>query len=242
LCVSAHPASADFDPGGRKRPPPKSPGGVRRPPPKRPPAGPVVDKRSPDALIKRYTGIVLSQPAAPFPLQRLAQLYRERDGNLKKLVVDFETRAAAEGDDAWSARVALAGIYKQDGRHDDAIKTYETAIAQKPDAPAPLLALAHLREDKGDTSEARTLYEKALPLLKVGAEIEQTRRVLMSLSLELKDFEAAKKQHNELIKRAKGSLFVKAELGRALMSRGQHERAEAPPRLGSGAGKAEKDG
>jgi len=228
LCVSADPASADFDPSGRKRPPPKPPGGVRRPPPRKPPpAGPAVDKRSPDALIKRYTGIVLSQPAAPFPLQRLSQLYRERDGNLKKLVVDFESRAAGDDDDAWSARVALAGIYKQDGRHDDAIKTYETAITQKPDAPAPLMALAHLREDKGDTTEARALYEKALPLLKVGAEIEQTRRVLMSLSLDLKDFEAAKEQHAELIKRAKGSLFVKAELGRALMSRGHHERAES---------------
>jgi hypothetical protein len=45
-------------------------------------------------LIDRYTKIVLQQPGAPFPLQRLAQLYRDRDGNVTKLVADFEKRAS----------------------------------------------------------------------------------------------------------------------------------------------------
>ena len=42
--------------------------------------------QSPQVLIDRYTKIVLSQPGSVFPLQRLAQLYREKDGNLKGLV------------------------------------------------------------------------------------------------------------------------------------------------------------
>ncbi|WP_437679334.1 HEAT repeat domain-containing protein [Sorangium sp. So ce131] len=182
---------------------------------------------SSDALIARYTAIVLSQPSAPFPLQRLAQLYRERDGNLKKLVEEFERRAAQPGADAWASKVVLAGVYKQDGRYEDAIKTYEAAIADRPQDPSAILALAQLEADRGDKARARGHYEKALPLLKVPADVEQTRRTLLALCLDLSDFAGAKAQHDALVKNAQGSLFVKAELGRELAARGHHARAEA---------------
>ncbi|WP_437637802.1 tetratricopeptide repeat protein [Sorangium sp. So ce854] len=243
--------AADFDPSGRnKRPRPKPPkaGGGKpgpaarpqpgpRPRPGRPADGPQAKpdeagdgKRSGpsnDALIARYTAIVMSQPSAPFPLQRLAQLYRERDGNLKKLVEEFERRAAQPGADAWASKVVLAGIYKQDGRYDDAIKTYEAAIADRPQDPAAMMALAQLEADRGDKARARARYEKALPLLKVPADVEQTRRTLLALCLDLSDFQGAKAQHDALVKTAQGSLFVKAELGRELSARGHHARAEA---------------
>ncbi|MGK3996170.1 HEAT repeat domain-containing protein [Sorangium sp. So ce1024] len=240
--------AADFDPSGRNkrpRPKPPRPGGGKPGPAARPQPGPrpqpagrpqakpdeAGDGRrsgpSNDALIARYTAIVVSQPGAPFPLQRLAQLYRERDGNLKKLVEEFERRAAQPGADAWASKVVLAGIYKQDGRYDDAIKTYEAAIADRPQDPAAMMALAQLEADRGDKARARAHYEKALPLLKVGADVEQTRRTLLALCLDLSDFEGAKAQHQALVKNAQGSLFVKAELGRELAARGHHARAEA---------------
>ncbi|HTN92209.1 MAG TPA: tetratricopeptide repeat protein, partial [Sorangium sp.] len=249
--------AADFDPSGRgKRPKPKAPKpGVSKPGPagrpqpgRQPQPGPRPQpaaqepqakpdpadagdaKRggpSNDALIARYTAIVMSQPSAPFPLQRLAQLYRERDGNLKKLVEEFERRAAQPGADAWASKVVLAGVYKQDGRYDDAIKTYEAAIADRPQDPAAMMALAQLEADRGDKARARAHYEKALPLLKVPADVEQTRRTLLALSLDLSDFDGAKAQHEALVKNAQGSLFVKAELGRELAARGHHARAEA---------------
>ncbi|WP_437837505.1 tetratricopeptide repeat protein [Sorangium sp. So ce1153] len=249
--------AADFDPSGRgKRPKPKAPKpGVSKPGPagrpqpgRQPQPGPRPQpaaqepqakpdpaeagdaKRggpSNDALIARYTAIVMSQPSAPFPLQRLAQLYRERDGNLKKLVEEFERRAAQPGADAWASKVVLAGVYKQDGRYDDAIKTYEAAIADRPQDPAAIMALAQLEADRGDKARARAHYEKALPLLKVPADVEQTRRTLLALSLDLSDFDGAKAQHEALVKNAQGSLFVKAELGRELAARGHHARAEA---------------
>ncbi|AKT42377.1 tetratricopeptide repeat protein [Chondromyces crocatus] len=235
--------AADFDPSGRgrKKPPkpaPPKPGGATsrptqpKPGPAKPPApqpgGDETGGKAPsqDALVARYTAIVLSQPSAPFPLQRLAQLHRERDGNLKKLVEDFEKRAAQPGAEAWAAKVALAGIYRQDGRYDDAIKTYEAAITEKPTDPAPILALAQLEGDRGDKTSARARYEKALPLIKVAAEIEQIRRTLLGICLDLKDFTAAKSYHDALVKGAQGSLFVKAELGRELSARGHHDRAE----------------
>src|SRR5262249_47718701 len=42
-----------------------------------------------------------------------------------------------------------------------------------------------------------------------------------------KDFEGAKHYHEALVKAAGGSLFVRAELGRELLSRGSYDRAEA---------------
>lgn len=226
----------DFDPrgrGGKKPVKPTKPtnptGGTppAKPQPKNPVDGEEKGPKSPEVQIARYTAIVLAQPSAPFPLQKLAQLHRERDGNLKKLIADFEQRAAGTGDEAWAAKVALAGIYKHDGRYDDAIKTYEAAITEKPKESAPLLALGQLQVDRGDKKAARGSYEKALPLLKENADIEQVTRTLMQLCLDLKDTEAARKFHAGLVKSAQGSLFVKAELGREMMSRGQYELAEA---------------
>lgn len=236
--VAPKDAAAQFDPTGRnkKKPKPTAPKPTSPKPVPQKPDAPQTPKPQADdeskagpgsaALITRYTAIVLSQPAAPFPLQRLAQLYRERDGNLKKLVAEFEKRAADSGPDAWAARVVLAGIYKQDGRYDEAVKAYEAAIAERPKEPDPIMALAQLASDRGDKSVARGHYEKALGLLKNAADIEQTTRTLMTLSLDLKDFEGAKKYHDALVKTAQGSLFVKAELGRELLSRGHYEKAE----------------
>lgn len=228
-------AAADFDPTGRNKKPkptspkPTSPKPVAPKPTSPKPGADEESKAGPGspALIARYTAIVLSQPAAPFPLQRLAQLYRERDGNLKNLVAEFEKRAADTSPDAWAARVVLAGIYKQDGRYSDAVKAYEAAIAERPKEPDPILALAQLASDRGEKAAARGHYEKALALLKNAADIEQTTRTLMTLALDLKDFEGAKKYHDALVKTAQGSLFVKAELGRELLSRGHYELAEA---------------
>ncbi len=244
--LDANPAQAgDFDVSGRRKP--KKPGG-NKPGAGGKPAKPGAGKpnngnpnngnptakpgegedgsKKPEALIARYTAIVLAQPA-PFPLQRLAQLHRDRDGNLKKLIEDFEKRAAGTGDEAWAATVALAGILKIDGQLPEAVAKYEAAVAAKPKESVPLLALAQLEQDRGNKAEARTRYEEALPLLKESAEVEQTTRLLMQLSLDLKDLEGARKHHAALVKGGQNSLFIQAELGREMMSRGLYEEAEA---------------
>ena len=230
----------DFDPRGRRKPPPgnpkpppgnpKPPPGNPKPPPgnPKPPANPD-DPKGPGAgvLIERYTKIVLSQPGSPFPLQRLAQLYRERDGNVAKLIVDFEQRATTADKEQYAATVTLAGLYKIDGRGADAIKTYEKAIALKPDDPTAILALARSLQDRGDTGPARQRYEQALALQTVQVDKEQTLRTLMALSLDDKDWAAAKKWHTQIVKLQPNSLFVKGELGRELYNRAEFERAEA---------------
>jgi len=221
---------AQFNPEGRKKTRPAQPAPVR-PKPARPAqpsdtSGEAASGKAPSnqALIARYAGIVMNQPGAQFPLQRLAELYRERDGSLDQLIADFENRAAQPGPNQWNALVALAGIYKQDGRTAQAIATYEKAIAEKPKNPVALTALAHLHQDKGQTEPAKARFEEALPHL-TGADREQALRTLVQLSLDLKKYEDAKRHHAELVKLAQGSFFVRAELGRELLLRGEYQRA-----------------
>ncbi|MDF2694165.1 MAG: lyase domain protein repeat-containing protein, partial [Labilithrix sp.] len=241
--VAPHASGDDFDPRGRKKPgAPSKPGGPSKPGagPSKPGAGATPPKpggrpagptnadagQSQTVLIERYTKVVLAQPGSPFPLQRLAQLYRDKDGNLGGLVKDFEARAAQGGTDQYAITVTLAGIYKIDGRTDDAIKTYEKAIALKNSDPVALLALARLLQDRGEVAGARKRYEDALALQTVPADKEQTLRTLMTLALDAKDWSGAKGFHQQLVKMQPQSLFVKGELGRELFQRAEYEKAE----------------
>ncbi|MGO8994807.1 MAG: tetratricopeptide repeat protein [Polyangiaceae bacterium] len=225
LGLTSRARADDFDPRGRhRRPPAHETPKHGAPGPSAPPPQSATGPAS-AALIERYAHIVLSQPGAAFPLQRLAQLYRDKDGSLKGLVADFERRAAATGPDQYAASVALAGIYKLDGRTDEAIATYTKAIELKPSDAAGLLALAHLLQDRGDPA-ARGRYESALALQTVPADREQTLRTLMTLALDAKDWDAADGWHAQLVKMQPTSLFVRGELARELFTRGEYGRAE----------------
>ncbi|MBN2196422.1 MAG: tetratricopeptide repeat protein [Polyangiaceae bacterium] len=228
--MAADEALAQFSPGGRRKPKPATGVPAARPagggqPAAAVPAPTAASAPSDAALIARYTGIVLAQPGASFPLQRLADLYRQRDGKLDALVADFERRAEDPGAQRWSALVALAGIYHRAGDPQRAIATYERAIAEQPQSPVARLALAELLVDRGDRAGARTQYEAALPLLKADAEREQVLRQLMTLCLDLKDVAGARRHHEELVKRAQGSFYVRGELARELFVRGDYAAA-----------------
>src|SRR5690349_14511162 len=92
------PAQEDFDPSGRRARPQ---GGRKKK--KDDDDNDGEKKPNTDKLIKRYTGILLKSPAEQFPLQKLTELYRKRDGNIDKLVEDFEARAAADDAEQFNA-------------------------------------------------------------------------------------------------------------------------------------------
>lgn len=160
-------AHAQFNPQGRKKARPGSaaarpkPAGSSAP---RAPAKPAAssagtgDGPSSDALIARYAGIVLSQPGAPFPLGRLAQLYRDRDGKLDALIADFERRVRDGGSGRYNAEVALAGLYKLEGRYEQAVQSYEHAIKEQPTRSVAIVALAQLYADRGDKSASTPAF------------------------------------------------------------------------------------
>lgn len=222
------PAHAQFNPGGRKKPPtstarPQAPskggpaqGTTRAPGPSNEP--------STAELIERYTKAVLAQPGSEFPLRRLAELARKRDGNLEVLLSEFEARARREGAGQYNALVALAGLYEQAGRFEDAASTYERATRLQPQGTLAPIARARLLERGGDPAGARALYEAVLPRLK-GNERELVLRDLVRLCLDQKDFAGAKRHHGELVRQASGSMYVRAELGRELLQRGEVRHA-----------------
>jgi tetratricopeptide (TPR) repeat protein/HEAT repeat protein len=169
-------------------------------------------------------GIVLAQPGSEFPLERLTQLYRERDGNVQNLVKELEQRVGVAGT-RYAALVALAGVYKRDGQPELAMATLERAIEADKASPVALLALAQLLAERGDKASSRSRYEQALPLLRDAQAREQVLRTLLGLYLDEKDFQKAKQIHEQLLAATGGSFFVRSELPRALAQRGELARA-----------------
>ncbi|HEY3498684.1 MAG TPA: tetratricopeptide repeat protein, partial [Polyangiaceae bacterium] len=162
---------------------------------------------------------------AEFPIQRLLELYRERDGKPDALIAELERRAGANGPERYAALLALAGVERLEGNLDAALRSYERAAAEQPKSPAADLAIARLLEQRGDRAGARARLERALERTTDAAEREQMLRSLRGLSLDLRDFTAAARFQRELEKRGGGSFFVRAELGRELLNRGEFERA-----------------
>ncbi|MCC6215639.1 MAG: HEAT repeat domain-containing protein [Polyangiaceae bacterium] len=218
LVAAPEPARAQFDPSGRRKPTRRGTAPVEP----RPRAGTKPPKeKDPAELIARYRRIALEQPGADFPLERLAALHRTRDGGLHKLLAEFSALAETEGSERWSALVALAGIYRQDAQLDRAVELYERAQRQRPESPIPLLALGRLYERRGDPATARRRYTEALAWVREPAERETLLRTLLGLALDAGDLDAARRHHRELIERAKGSFYVRAELARELGARGK---------------------
>jgi tetratricopeptide (TPR) repeat protein len=158
--LSGSPATAQFNPQGRSKkakpakprprtsPAAPAPAGDT-PKPKEAPAvpnagAPSAKAPSKDILIARYMSALLSQPGADFPLERLAELYRERDGSLAALVRDLEARASGSGAERYAALLGLAGLHRVEGRFDQAFTAYERALALEPQNPAADLAIARL--------------------------------------------------------------------------------------------------
>ncbi len=223
LCVSS--ASAQFNPEGRRKSKPAPTESRTR----RAPAAADSERREPsaDALIRRYRAVVLAQPSAAFPLQRLAELYRERDGSVDALLADFEQRASTPGDEQYAASVALGGLYAQANSTEKAVAAYERALSLRPDAHEAYLAIARVHERGGEREKAYAALERALPRVDSPATREQVHRSLMQLAIELERYEAADRHHAELVDATNGSAFVQGELGRELLQRGKAKRAVA---------------
>jgi tetratricopeptide (TPR) repeat protein/HEAT repeat protein len=158
-------------------------------------------------------------------LQRLAELYRARDGKLDALIAEMGRRAEKPGPEQFAALLALAGAYQHDGRHEQAVATYERALKASPGSAVAELALARLLADRGQRDQARVHFERALPLVTEATAKEQVLRSLLSLALDANDVPQARKYHEQLVRGQGGSFFVRAELGRELYARGMYEDA-----------------
>jgi tetratricopeptide (TPR) repeat protein/HEAT repeat protein len=224
-------AEAQFNPAGRRKKPPPAASKATRAPAKPAadapvrPAAAASANPSDDALIARYTAIALSQPGADFPVQRLAELYRSRDGKLDALIADLARRAGAGGATRLPALLALALAYKHDGNFEQAIATYERALAEAPGSVPTELAVARLYSERGQRDQAAKRFESALPRITDPAQREEVLRALRTLALDDGDIARARRFHEALVKAQKGAFFVRGELGRELYTRGSYALA-----------------
>ncbi len=176
-------------------------------------------------LITRYGKLIIEQPGEEVPLVRLGELVRKRDGSLEHLLQALTKQAeSADSTQRYGALLALSYYLKEDGRLEQASEQIERAIALAPQQGAAHLRKGHILSEQGRHEEARRSFEKALEGTQEG-ERTFLLRTLRSLSLDLKDFEGARRYHKKLTEKSRGNTYLQGELGRELLNRGWSEEA-----------------
>ncbi len=176
-------------------------------------------------LIDRYRKLIIDQPGEEVPLVRLAELMRQRDGNLDQLIEELE--ALAKSDDAtdrYGAFLSLGFFLAQQGELEGALDYVDQAIAIFPQKQAAHRFKGQLAVRMGNGEMATASFEQAL-----SAAVEPDRtfllRQLRTLSLEKNDIDRARAYHLKLTSSSKGNSYLEGELGRELLSRGRTTEA-----------------
>src|SRR5690606_26504866 len=153
-------------------------------------------------------------------------LYRERDGNIDRLVQELDARVAADAA-AYAPRMLLGHLYRAQSQLDEARAAYRRAAELRPRESAPLIALAQVEGSAGQPAEARRLFDQALALTHERLAREELLRDAARLAMETRDFEAARGYYRELGRGGQGSVFLRSELARALGAAGEWAQAVA---------------
>ncbi len=179
-----------------------------------------------DVLIQRYLRVLEADPRQTFAFRRLLDLYRERDGNIDRLVEDLSARVAQD-DTAYAPRMLLGHVYRAQNRIEEARAAYSRASALQPNEAAPKIALAEIERAAGNAAEARRLYEEALERTHDRLAREELVRSVAQLALETHDFDAARHYYEELGRGGDASIYLRTEYARALATAHEWERAVA---------------
>ncbi len=173
-------------------------------------------------MMERYLGVLAHDADQPFALQRLLDLYRQRDGNLDRLVVDLEERIA-RGRSAYDYLVVLGDVERARNQIEGARAAYDRAIALAPDRPSALRAMGMLLIDQQKPRDAHAMLERAVAASKNGEAKQQLLRTLAELALDAHDYDNAARYFSRLSEG--GGVYLVAEYARALTAKGEHSRA-----------------
>ncbi|MCA9616693.1 MAG: tetratricopeptide repeat protein, partial [Myxococcales bacterium] len=184
---------------------------------------PAADRNA--VLIARYRAVLANDPKRGFAYQRLADLFRERDGSLEGWRDELRAEVARDPN-AYAARMLLGHVLVDLGRPGEARESYEAALALRADDPTARVALGALLRSS-EPARARELYEGALERTRDDEARSELLRELGELALDADDYEAAQRFFGRLGGGAAGSVFLKTELARALVARRRFDRAIA---------------
>lgn len=173
-------------------------------------------------MMERYLGVLARDSDQAFALQRLLELYRERDGNLDRLVTDLEARIARDRSpyDFW---VVLGDVERARNQPQRARAAYDHAIQLAPERASALRALGMLLIDQQDTVNGREMLERAVTASANGEAKQQLLRTLAELALDADDYDSAARYFARLSEG--GGIYLAAEYARALTTQGEHHRA-----------------
>lgn len=184
-------------------------------------------KPSRAALILRYSKIVRDKPGAPFPLERLVDLTRQRDGHLNKLLKQIQKQVALGGRSGARAQLTLAGLFVHVGQGAKAGKLYRDILAVEPDNVLARTQWANLLAKQQQISEALTTLTPLLTAQLSRVARDEALQKLIRWSLDSDNLASAQKFHRQRVSLAGNSFFIESELGRLLMERRQFAEAES---------------
>jgi len=178
--------------------------------------------RPAEDLPTRYLAIVLADPRDGFAMDRLLALHRAGAG-LEALAAALGAARIRDPGLGTAVELVLARLDRERGAPEAARTRYE-AVADGPLAWLAALGLYRLALGTSPAA-ARTHLERALSLAPA-AEHEALYEALGELCLDLHDYDAASRAYAWL-GRGATSVHRATELARALVARGEHERAWA---------------
>jgi len=125
-----------------------------------------------DEAVNLLEKAVADRPSANDLIAALSGLY-VRIGDPGKAEAVLNTRLKADPKDV-AMRSALASLYLEQKKYDDAIAEYTRVVAERPADAAALNNLAWLYQQKGDLAKARGLAEQAVAAVPRAPQIDDT--------------------------------------------------------------------
>jgi tetratricopeptide (TPR) repeat protein len=113
-----------------------------------------------DDAVDQLEQAIKERPSADAAIRALSSLY-SRTGDPKKAEAVLNTRLQADPKDV-EIRSALASLYVDQKKYDDALAEYTRIVAERPGDASALNNLAWLYQQKGDLAQARGLAERAV--------------------------------------------------------------------------------
>ena len=133
-----------------------------------------------DSAIIDYKAVLLRAPALTLVNLQIGNAYRQKK-ETAKAVEAFETVLKSDPANG-TALYALGEIRRDEGQLDAAQELYQKAAAASPTWPKPILRLAIIASDKGDTVTAVAQLKKTMTLDPQSPEAVQAESLLQKMS------------------------------------------------------------
>ncbi len=180
------------------------------------------DKRKRE-IIRRYRALLERSPTEGFAFKKLIQLVGKGKG-LDSMIEEYEKKAKAKPKKL-AFHLILGHLLKTKARYADAVTAYQAAIDLAPKDARGYLgrgqSLSMLQKGK----EAEADFAKALSLERDRAKKQAILRKLADLAFAQRDWDAAQRYYDALIKLDSRNQFLRMEYAQVLIKYKRYDKA-----------------